>query len=187
MIEVTKPRERTASGQFVGRENRASAIAGERKRRKESTIDRLNAGKKIDFLEASQLDQENYTYRWIVDDGGNRLKVAWQSDYDFVATSEIKDFNPEAMALTGESSERMSVHSGTNKAGQSERAYLMKKPKVWFEDDMQERIDRRTDLMKGVVNDGDASRLGPEGTGLYKVGNTKLGDAARRVGPAQRK
>jgi hypothetical protein len=170
------------------RPDRAESISGERARRKVETIDRMNGGFRMDFLERDQLDLDKFVYRYVIDDA-NRIHHAHAEDYDMVTTDEIKNFNAESSPLTMESSERLSVAAGRNQYGNPERAYLMKKRRDWWEDDQEAHVRRREDMMAGVIRDGDLNSLGDAQNtkGIYAVGKAQLGGAAKYVGPTTRK
>jgi hypothetical protein len=173
------------------RPDRATAIASERGRRKPETLDRMNGGFRMDFLERDQLDLDKFVYRYVIDDAGNRIHHAFMEDYDFVSTDEIKNFNAESTPLVCESSQRLSVAAGRDQYGNAERGYLMKKRRDWWENDQEVGVRRREDMMAGIVREGDVQALGNQNglntKGLYSVGKNTLGGAAKHVGPTGRR
>jgi hypothetical protein len=174
-----------------GRGVRADGVKAERRRRKGGTLNRM-AQMKLDIFEPSQLDMRNYVYRWVNDEGG-RLRMATQADdYDFVKGSEIKGFN--AGATDSEGGETVRMLTGTDKNGNAVYSYLVKKPREYFEEDMEQAVTAREDMMKGIVYRGEVDGLEEHGDvsslkeNVYVPEGNQLGGAAqRRRGPLPRK
>lgn len=184
MSEVETPEHNPARG----REERADTVRRDRRRRHDGTINRM-AQFKLDIFDKGQLDTDNFVYRW-VNDEDNRVKVAYNEDYDFVATDHIKDFNADV--TNSESSERVRMLTGRDKNGNPTYSYLMQKPKDWWEADQEERVVYRENMMKGVVLNGNVDQLegnkASEGDMIYAASGNQLGGAAqRRRGPITRK
>jgi len=184
MSESTTPEHNPARG----REERADTVQRERRRRRDGTINRM-AQFKLDIFDKDQLDLDNYVYRW-VNDEDNRVKMAYNDDYDYVATSNIKDFNADV--TDSESSERVRMLTGRDKNGNPTYSYLMAKPKDFWEADQEERVVYRENMMKGVVYNAEVDKLegskATEGDMIYAAAGNQLGGAAqRRRGPITRK
>lgn len=172
-----------------GREDRAETVQRERRRRRDGTINRM-AQFKLDIFEKDQLDLDSYVYRW-VNDEDNRVKMAYNDDYDFVPTANIKNYNADI--TNSESSERVRMLTGRDKNGNPTYSYLMAKPRDYWEADQEERVIHRENMMKGVVLNGEVDQLdggkaSSEGDMIYAASGNQLGGAAqRRRGPITRK
>jgi len=181
-----------------GRENRAEGMKRERRRRKRGSIDRMEA-MNLDIFAPDQLDLANYVYRW-VNDEKNRIGLCTRADdYDFVNLNDIKDFTAATSAIetNSESDERVRMCVGTNKGGNPIYAYLLRKPRDFWEEDQEEAVKRREEMMAGRVYRGEAGfDLGDEAPGVSEDGkdtgtfyvpknaNVAVGGAARRkTGP----
>jgi len=176
-----------------GRETRVDAVKRERRNRDSSTLDKMT-GMKLDIFSESQLDKENYVYRWVNDDGtGARIQQAYNNDYDFVGGSDIKNYNP--LSTSSESDERIRMVVGRDAFGSASYSYLMKKPREFFEEDQEEMVERREDTMRGIVHRGDVGELNgitdrnlSESSNIYAAGDNIIGSAgARRNGPINKK
>jgi hypothetical protein len=177
-----------------GRPDRLTVRKAERRRRKASTISRM-ASFKLDVFDASQLDTENYVYRW-VNEEGSRLRMATkQDDYDYVDTKDLKNFDAES--TDSESTERVRMFVEKDKQGNPVYAYLLRKPRDFWEEDQEAMVRFREDMMDGVVyrgegleelaeDFGEGSQIDPD-AGFYVPPEAKLGSAsARRRGPIKR-
>jgi hypothetical protein len=80
------------------------------------------------------LDRENFTYRWINDNGGRIEQLTRDDDYDLVRdpSKEVKDDNGNEGAL-------ISKVVGTTENNQPIRAYLARKPKPFYDADQKEK------------------------------------------------
>ena len=164
-----------------GREDRADTVRRERRRRKGGNLDRM-VQFKLDIFDTDQLDKD-YVYRW-VNDENSRTREAYNSDYDFVGGSEIPNFSADV--TDSESDERIRMQTGKDKYGNATFAYLMKKPRDWWEADQEEQVSKREDTMRGVVYNGEVDKLdgATSGDNIYAAAGNQLGGAAqRRRGP----
>ncbi len=176
-----------------GREARAAQTGRERRRRKGGSLNRM-VSMKLDVFGADQLDMENYVYRWVNDDPGRMRMATVNDDYDFVETSEIKDYNADATDSVGE---RVRMLAGTGKNGEPTYTYLLRKRRDWFEDDQNEVVMAREAMMEGRVYQGqvdagldeeDAKKVAQEKGNFYvPKGEVSLGGLGRRRGPISRK
>lgn len=162
---------------------RMEAMQGERRRRKAGTLNRM-AQFKLDIFDPEQLDPD-YIYRWITDDGSRLRMCTRQDDYEFVQSSEIKGFNPDA--FDSESSERVRMIMGRDKNGGVEYGYLCKKRKDFFEADLAASMDMRQAMMEGRVYSGELNDPGESAEHTYvpTTENVTLGNASRRRGPIE--
>lgn len=169
-----------------GRAPRADAVAGERRRRKPGTLDRM-VQYKLDYIAPEDLDLENYVYRWANDEPGRLRMLTKHDDYDHVSLSDMgPGFNPEG--TDSESSERIRMLTGTDKHGNPSYAYLLKKPRPYWVDDNEAIVDAREAMMEGRVYHGEAvgdptgnEKIDPSVT--YVPGGNSIGGIPRRRGP----
>ncbi len=137
----------------------------------------------MDCIPADCLDLENYVYRWVNDERGKLRLATKLDDYDFVEVSELGDgFDRES--FDGESEERCRMTVGTNKQGNPTYAYLVKKPREFFEADQNEIVDRREAMMEGRVYRGETTESEEERPGgedkYYVPKGAVLGHAGER-------
>ena len=176
-----------------GRAPRADSNRAERRRRKSSSLNRM-ASFKLDIFTPEQLDLENFVYRWVNDEDGRIRQATRMDDYDYVATDEISDFNPET--TDSESTERIRMLVGRDKNGNPTYSYLLKKRRDYFEEDQDEGVRRREDMMAGIVHNAEVEALEglsgapgvdkatAEADALYAAKGNVIGSAAeRRRGP----
>lgn len=142
-----------------GRMPRQEAVKQQRRRRSASTLDRM-MGMTLDIFSPEQLDP-NYVYRWISDVGSRLSNATKRDDYDLVHPSEIKDFDSMDDSLLTESKDRIRTYLETGKQGQPVYGYFCRKPKEFFEEDQQARMQMRADLMEGRVFNGDGGFSSP--------------------------
>lgn len=184
MEEAT--REAATDAPRRGRPPRAAVNAEHRRRRQPGTLNRMTQYK-LDCIPAEMLDLENYVYRWI-DDRPGRLRMATQQDdYDFVATDELgSGFNAEA--TESESTDRIRMISGTTASGAPTYTYLCKKPRAFWEEDNEEVVHKREDMMAGRVYRGEASETDDlrEDISYVPAGVQMGGAAERKRGPIPR-
>lgn len=134
----------------------------ERRRRKAGTLNRM-AQFKLDIFDESQLDSR-YVHRWVEDEGSRLRQATKGDDYDFVNTADLGGF--DADTTDSESSERVRMVTGVDKQGHPTYAYLLRKPREYFEEDMAENCQFREDVMEQRVFQGEDDGFNPE-TGLY--------------------
>lgn len=172
-----------------GRADRADVNAGQRRRRNNGNLNRM-AQFKLDCIDPSLLDTENYVYRWVNDEPGKIRQVTKADDYDFVPSHELgKDFDLEA--TDSESSERVRMLVGKDGA----YAYLVKKPREFWEEDNRAMTDMFDAKMNGRIYNGetDGDPSGKEGRNggddkYYVPSGVQAGSGSeRRRGPVPRK
>jgi hypothetical protein len=183
-----------------GRAPRIEVKRAERRRRKAGTLNRM-AQFKLDIFDDSQLDLKNYVYRW-VSDLGSRLRQATKGDdYDFVECAEIPGFDVD-VTDTENGDNRFRMLTDTDKNGRPVYDYLLRKPRDYFDADMDENVGFREDIMEQRVHQASNDGFNPE-TGLYEEVDPEeaeadalfyagkqntLGSASgRRTGPVTRK
>lgn len=173
-----------------GRQPRADAVAGQRRRRRDGTLNRM-VQFKLDFIPPEDLDLDNYVYHWANDEGSNLRMMTMMDDYDHVSVEELGpgfDIN----ATDSESDHRVRVLVGTQKSGAPLFAYLLKKPRSFWEADQQEIVHRREAMMDGRVYHAEASEDSEERPGgndkFYAPKTNQIGHASerRRSGAVQR-
>lgn len=181
-FEVEAPRR--------GRKPRADMVAGERRRRKAGSLNRM-VQMKLDCIDPGSLDLENYVYRWVNDEPGKLRQATRNDDYDFVPASELGE-NFDAESTDSESSERVRMVCGSDKQGNATYTYLCKKPRTFWEHDNEEMVQAREAMMAGRVYRGEATeddeRSGADEDNFYVPEGNQIGHAAeRRRGPIPRK
>lgn len=172
-----------------GRRPRAEMVAGERRRRKVGSLDRM-VQMKLDCIDPGDLDLANYVYRWVNDEPG-KLRMATRSDdYDFVPASELGE-SFDAESTDSESSERVRMVCGSDKQGNPIYTYLCKKPRAFWEHDNEEMVQAREAMMAGRVYRGEATEdneRSQDEDNFYVPEGNQIGHAAeRRRGPIPRK
>ena len=95
----------------------------------------------------STAQREGYVRRWVNDKGG-RLADFDQAAYTFV---QNKDAGAKSTDL-GDT--RVSQLVGTQENGQPLRAYLMEKPKEWYDEDQKEKHRLTTDRTEEAIKRG---------------------------------
>lgn len=181
-----------------GRQDRADTVAGERRRRRGGTLNRM-VQYKLDCIPAENLDLDNFVYRWVNDEPGKMRMATQLDDYDFVQSHELgADFNLEA--TDSESSERVRMFSGRDQHGNPVFTYLVKKLREFWIEDNEEVVERREAMMAGRVYEGDAdgavdakgnpaAEYRPGGSDKFYVpSGTVVGSSAeRKKGPIPRR
>lgn len=185
-METTAPAPRETRG----RKPRAAAVSQVRRRRSAGSLNRL-AQMRLDFIEPEYLDLENYTYRWINDDGGRLRMFTRMDDYDFVTGEDLGEGFDEK-AFDNESDGRLRIQVDVKKGGQPLYAYLCKKPKAFWEADYDENVKSREAMMASRVYQADGLGSGGEDDrsveNPYVPSEVKLGHTGeRRKGPIPRR
>lgn len=106
---------------------RAAAVQVERRRRRDDTVDRVHARKLV--LPAEFRDDPDYEYRWINDENDRVYSLTVEDDWDICTSS-----NPEAS-----DDARVRRQVGTKKTGEALYAFLVRKPKEFYEEDRRKR------------------------------------------------
>lgn len=172
-----------------GRQPRAEAVAGERRRRRNGSLN-VMAQFKLDIFGPEDLDLENFVYLWANDEGANIRSLTQQDDYEFVTSSDIRNFNPN-MVDSAESDERIRILAGNKKNGDPLYVYYLKKPRSFWEEDQEAIVRRREDMMAGRVYRAEATEDSEQRPGgadnFYATRDSTIGHAAqRRRGPVPR-
>lgn len=152
MVEITK------AARARPRNDRASEVMGQRRRRTE-----FGLRSHLRFSVPDEYrDDANYVYRWIVDRPGRVETLTKQDDYDFVIKQEIAD---DARQTGGGS--RIERHAGTDAQGQPVRAYLVRKPREYYEHDkraeQQDLSKRMSAIKRGRVPDDQGAPIPDDG------------------------
>lgn len=134
------------------REDRAAEVQGERRRRKDMGI---NAHLRFSIPEHLR-DDKAYRYHWLVDRPGRIEQKTKYDDWDFVEEPEIAADGRQTGAGT-----RIERHAGTDKFGNPQRAFLVRKKREYYEEDKaadQKRLDQRMTAIKRGKTAGDDGR-----------------------------
>lgn len=149
---------RDESGNIIRQE-----ISGQRRRR---NSDQLRGVARRLAVDESKLDRENYAYRFATNDEDRLHRLTVQDDWEIVADrgGEIKD------DAASEGSE-VSVRAGAGATGAPQKLVLLRKPKVYADEDeaaKQRRIDEKeAGLKRGVVPGADMTgTYTPQGGGM---------------------
>ena len=97
---------------------------------------------------------EGYVMHWFADRPG-RISRAAAAGYEFVKPDEVRinNFGLAADVLDSGNSDlgtRVSVHGGVGESGASERLYLMKVKKEWYDKDMELREQHSDRVVKSL-------------------------------------
>lgn len=167
-----------------GRAPRADVVATQRRRRRTGTLNRM-AQFKLDCIEPEDLDLENYVYRWVNDENSRIRQLTKADDYDFVPAGELGEgFDRDN--TDSESADRLRMTVGTHKSGAPLYAYLLRKPRAFWEEDNEVVVRNREEMMAGRVYRGETDE--PEegalnGSAYVPAGNLIGSAAERRRGP----
>lgn len=173
-----------------GRPRRADLVAGERRRRRAGTIDRMFQFK-LDVFDESQLNLRDYVYRWVAEDQVRMLTTS--DDYDPVDAGEIAGFDASAFDMAGDGGSQVRKQTGRYENGAPQFSYLLKKPRAFWDADQAEGVRRRTDQLKGRIERGVLGGAGENdrtveaayvasGSQLSGVGTQIPAGEARRTG-----
>lgn len=172
------------------RPHRADKVAGERRRRNSSSLNRM-AQYKLDFIPESLLDKANYVYRWINDTPGRLRMATKMDDYEKVSASELgPGFAMDATDSEGGDTVRM--YAGIE-GGSPVYTYLCKKPRDFWEDDNEEIVERREAMMDGRIfhaegGESEGGRTDLSEDVAYVPKGVKMGGSTQRNrGPAPRR
>lgn len=145
---------------------RTEEIHAERRRRKDTTLNRMGEDKlgvPASWLEAGGvLDRSKWQGRWINDAANRMYNLTKADDYDPVSFDG------------GEAPEQQVRRPvGTDEAGQPIYAYLCRKPLPFFEEDQQRKVEQTQVAEKGVLESVQAEPgKSPEGNTYALPGNT---------------
>lgn len=109
---------------------------------------RFHFGKAQAKLTVFNMDP-NYRYYWFNDEGG-RIEMAMAAMYQFVRKNEVT-LTPGVVSRDSELGDRVSVIVGRDNDGTPLRAFLMKRPMKYFDEDQalsQAEIDRQESAIK---------------------------------------
>lgn len=115
-----------------------------RRRRRNSD---LKANSKLG-VDPALLNFDKFEYRWTNDTPGRLVAKTKHDDWDHVPNEDgVKDDS---------TTEMVSVIVGTNKDGSPMRAYLLRKPKKFFEEDKAEKLARLDEQLQHLRRGNDA-------------------------------
>lgn len=124
------------------RENRAEEVAGERRRRKDMSV---NAHLRFSIPDHLR-DDKRYRYHWLVDRPGRIEAKTKHDDWDFVEEPELAADGRQTGAGT-----RIERHAGVDQFGNPLRAFLVRKLKEYDAEDKakeQQALDKRMAAIK---------------------------------------
>lgn len=138
-------------------DDRASKEKTERRRQRGSNV---LSGIKLGVNPAF-LDEKNFSYRWINDNGGRIDQMTKADDWDLVP-DPTKTGKPDS---DGEGS-LVSKVVGRGEAGQPMKAFLARKPRNFYEEDQRDKketIDKTMESIKRGSPQTEAPGLGAAG------------------------
>lgn len=140
----------------AARPTRADEVKSERRRQRGPTV---LTGQKLGVSEAF-LDRNKFEYRWLNDDGGRIEQMTTADDWDLV--EDPKKVGKEDADGLGT---KISKVVGRGESG-AMRAYLARKPKVYYDEDQREKrasIKETMDAIKRGTPSTEATPLGDSG------------------------
>lgn len=145
------------------RPTRADEVRQERRRKPGSTS---MVGLKL-TVDESKLDRENYSYRWVNDQGG---RMAQLRDNDWDPAPEQAVPNGDGPGTVG------AKVAGTDESGKPFNAVLMRKRKDWFDADYKEKMAPLDEMDKAIRAGVNVSKEAALQDGVYTPdGGNKLG------------
>lgn len=141
------------------REDRAAQVQGERRRRKDMSV---NAHLRFSIPDHLR-DDKAYRYHWLVDRPGRIEQKTKHDDWDFVEEPEIAADGRQTGAGT-----RIERHAGVDQFGNPQRAYLVRKKREYDEEDkatQQAQLDKRMAAIKRGKTPGET------GTAIHEDGS----------------
>jgi hypothetical protein len=153
-------------------DERATKEKTERRRQRGSNV---LSGIKLG-VDPKFLDEKNFAYRWINDNGGRIDQMTKADDWDLVR-DPTKTGKPDS---DGEGS-LISKVVGRGESGQPMKAFLAKKPRNFYEEDQADKkasIDKTMESIKRGTPQTEAPGLGasgyvPGGPGGIQINNNR--------------
>lgn len=168
-----------------GRPPRAQAN-GEARRRRKGLLDVMQYSRMNPF-DDGMLDHDNYVYRWANDESGRLHALTVNDDYDFMTAEDVPGF--DASQLDNESDGRLRLIVG-QQGSKPLYAYLLRKPRNFWEADRHEVSDTFQGVMEGRIFNGETTETKesrPGGSDKFYAPSTNqigsVGGATRRRGP----
>lgn len=124
---------------------RPDIIDTSRERRMEGTLNRRHS-KRLGIFTEDQLDPE-YSYRW-VNDELNRIPLMRAFCYDICGYDAVKGYVPTDTESESDGCIRMIC--GRLENGKPKYTYLMRKLRVWYDEDQAKIAAKRQALMDGI-------------------------------------
>lgn len=109
----------------------------QKKTRSKKRPERAKVGAGRDVLSVRGKDP-NYQYRWVNDEGG-RIMDLQERGYEFVRWDEIERVGDASITNVAHDTEHVAKDVGNMSGHGRLRAYLMKIPNEYFEEDQQEK------------------------------------------------
>lgn len=149
----------------MSRTPRAEAIQGERRRRRADTLDRIH-GRKLNIPPEFR-DDPDHDYYWANDDNSRIYDLTVEDDYDHVTMSR-----PEASE-----EEKVRRPVGTKATGEPMYAYLLRKPKVFVEEDRAKKLAAIDEREQGIMR---SAKTAPEDDRPADVSYVARGNSIKR-------
>ncbi len=134
------------------REDRAAEVRGERRRRKDMSV---NAHLRFSIPDHLR-DDQRYRYHWLVDRPGRIEMKTKHDDWDFVEEPELAADGRQTGAGT-----RIERHAGVDQFGNPQRAFLVRKLREYDDEDKaaaQKRLDDRMAAIKRGKTPGETGQ-----------------------------
>ena len=144
---------------------RRSEVLQQRRRRK---VVGRNGDMKLSLPPHIEQDP-NYRYYWALDKPGRIERLTQYDDYDFVVDDSVASDDRN----TG-GGKRIERHGGTDKWGNPQRHFLLRKPIEYHQEDEAEKLARRrkkmTAIERGKPQDKDGNDIAGDHTYVSKRG-----------------
>lgn len=132
------------------RTDRREAGERSRRRRRRGSLDRF-VQYNLD-CDPEKLDTENWVYRWVNDEKGRPAALNTKDDYDFVTKEQI-GAALEGEVEGGETDGRVRQVVGYHNDHQPLYAYLMRKPREYWEEDYEGVVsDARSHFQRRITS-----------------------------------
>ena len=149
--QTKRPRGRPPKNKAV--ESRAEQTKQRRRRRRDD--DFTASGKRM-HVDPALKDEKNWSYRWMNDEPGRLHDKTVHDDWEYVIddgkSAEMTARNAPDHENQGLGT-KVSRHVGVNPDGSSKHAYLMRKPRGFYEEDHAKR-QRRIDEVDRQIRQG---------------------------------
>lgn len=136
----------------MGRPPRQLEVATERRRRKDSTLDRT-AHLKLAISDEVRKNNPNKTFRWVNDTPGRMHALTVNDDWD-----KVDGVDP--------------IPVGQDQSGQPIYARLCAKPLEFWEEDQKAKADAIRAQQKELIREGKAPQIRADETSYVAAGNT---------------
>ena len=135
------------------RTSRAEGDGRQRRRRRAGSLDRM-----VQFnldCDRERLDFDNWMYRWVNDDRGRPIALSTQDDYDFVTKADVGEAIESEDGSEGDGRVRRNV--GYDNHGAPLYAYLMRKPRDFWDEDYEDIVRDARDQFMHRISTGEGA------------------------------